>query len=136
MKIVLEERAKLVALGLGYYQFLETDSFEPAAIGITNDNILIYSDFEPDEIQNDAFAFSVKKFISLCDVKSVIVEKIVKHNELKRFMRLNIVMKDIELSTYFYFDKADKKYMKKVIKELKYADIRIVKRTVDLRPIA
>lgn len=136
MKIVLEERAKLVALGLGYYQFLETDAFEPAAIGVTNDNIVIYSDFGPDEIQNDAFAFSVKKAIPLSEIKSVVVEKIVKHEELKRFMRLNIVMKDVELSTFFYFDKVDKKYMKKVIKELKYADIRIVKRTVDLRPIA
>lgn len=136
MKIVLEERAKLSALGLGYYQFLESDSFEPAAIGVTNDNLLIYSDFEPDEIQNDAFAFSIKKAIPLSSIKSVIIEKITKHDDLKRFMRLNIVMKDVELSTFFYFDKVDRKYMNKVIRELKYSDIRIVKRTVDLRPIA
>ena len=136
MKIVLEDRPKLVALGLGYYQFVEGDYFEPAAIGVTKDSVVIYSDYEPDEIQNDAFAFSVKKTIRLGDVKSVIVEKIVRHAELKRFMRLNIIMKDVELSTFFYFDKVDKKYMNKVIRELKYADIRVVKRTVDLRPIA
>lgn len=135
MKIELEEKSKLVALGLGYYQFLEGDSFEPAAIGMTNEGIVIYSDLEPDEIQNDAFAFSIKKFIPINEVKTVIIEKIVKNKDLARFKRLNIITKNIDESTYFYYDTFDAKQMKRFIGALKYAEIRVVKHRVDLSPI-
>lgn len=135
MKIELEEKSKLVALGLGYFQFIETDSFEPAAIGLTSENIVLYSDYEPDEIQNNAFAFSIKKIVPLQQVKTVVIEKIRKNRELERFDRLVIIMKNVPDTITFYYDKRDAKYMKRVIGAFKYAEIRVVTRSVDLSPI-
>lgn len=135
MKIELEEKSRLVALGLGYFQFIESDSFEPAAIGVTSENIVLYSDFEPDEIQNDAFAFSIKKIIPLNKIKTVVIEKIKKNPELERFNRLVIILKNVDESVTFYYDKRDAKYMKRIIGAFKYAEIRVVTRSIDLSPI-
>lgn len=136
MKIELEEKAKLVALGVGYYQIIDGDKFEPAAIGFSDEKIVIYSDFEPDEIQTKAFAYSIKKAIPVSEIKAVIIEKIANNRELNRFNRIQIIMKAVEESTCFYYDKNDKKYMKRFFGALKYAEIRIIKRTVDLSPAA
>jgi len=135
MKIELEEKAKLIALGLGYYQIIDGDYFEPAAIGFTNEKIVIYSDYEPDEIQASALAYSIKRVIPINEIKTVVIEKLKKDSDLKRFIRLNFILKNTEDSTCFYFDKRDKKYMKRFIGAIKYAEIRVVKHTVDLTPI-
>ncbi len=135
MKIELEEKSKLVALGLGYFQFIETDSFEPAALGVTSDNIVIYSDYQPDEIQNNKFAFSIKKIVPLGDIKTIVIEKIHKNKELDRFNRIVVIMKNIPDTITFYYDKRDAKYMKRVIGAFKYAEIRVVSRSIDLSPI-
>ena len=136
MKIELEEKAKLIALGLGYCQLVDDDLFEPAAIGFTNERIVIYSDYEPDEIQTDALAYSVKIAIPVNEIKTVVIEKITKNSELNRFYRLNIITKNVDDSMCFYFDKYDKKYMKRFIGALKHAEIRVTKHKVDLRPIS
>lgn len=136
MKIELEEKAKLIALGLGYYQIVDGELFEPAAIGFTNERIVIYSDYEPDEIQVSAVAYSIKKVIPLNDIKTVVIERLKKDADLKRFYRFNFILKNTEDSTCFYYDKADAKFMKRFIGALKYAEIRVVKHNIDLRPIA
>lgn len=135
MKIVLEEKAKLVSLGIGYCQIIDGDYFEPAAIGFTNEAIVIYSDQSPDEIQNDTYAYSIKKKIPLSGIKAVVIEKL-KHNpDLKYFCRLNIITNVVENSVSFYYDTCDKKFMKRFIGACKFAEIRVTKASIDMRPI-
>ena len=44
-------------------------------------------------------------------------------------------MKNVSDTITFYYDKRDAKYMKRVIGAFKYAEIRVVTRSVDLSPI-
>ena len=135
MKINLEERAKLVALGIGYCQIIDGDFFEPAAIGFTNENIVIYSDQAPDEVQHDGYTYSIKKKIPITSIKCVVIEKL-KHNDyIERYYRLNIVTRVIENSVSFYFNRYDMKYMKRFIGACKFAEIRVTKASIDMRPI-
>ena len=135
MKIILEERAKLVTLGIGYCQFIDGDFFEPAAIGFTNDDIVIYNDQTPDEIQHDGYVYGIKKRIPVQGVKCVVIEKLCRNADLSRFCRINIITRVIENSVSFYVDRNDMKFIKRFIGACKFAEIRVTKASIDMRPI-
>lgn len=134
MKILLEEKNSLVALLPGYYQLVPGDPFTPCALGLTDDALLIYDDYAPDEIHTDSYIYRVKKKIPLSDIQSVLNEKLNHNKNLDYFNRFNIIAKVVECSSYLYYRKSDYVLAKKILKKMKARGIRVKNVRVDVAP--
>jgi len=132
MKIELEGKKSLLSLIPGFYQFGPNESFSPCALGLTESSLIVYNDYAPDEIRQDAFLYRIKKEINLQDLKTIITQKIKHNSDVDRFDRLNIIQKEIESSFFIYYLKKDKPFVKTMIKKIKKAGIPIKKMSISL----
>ncbi|HPS18874.1 MAG TPA: hypothetical protein PLR04_01940 [Bacilli bacterium] len=132
MKIELEGKNLLLCLLPGYYQFGPNEPFSPCALGLTEKSLIIYNDYAPDEIHQDAFLYRIKKEIPFEEIKVVINQKIKQNVDLDYFNRLNIIYKVIDNSFFLYYLKKDKALVKKMIKKMKTAGLVFKKMKVNL----
>ena len=132
MKIELEGKKSLLSLIPGFYQFGPNDSFSPCALGLTENSLIVYSDYAPDEIRQDAFLYRIKKETNLVDIKTIIIQKIKHNSEIDRFDRLNIIQKNVDNSFFIYFLKKDKSLIKNMIKKMKQNGVTIKKMSISL----
>ena len=132
MKIELEGKKSLLSLIPGFYQFGPNESFSPCALGLTENSLIVYSDYAPDEIRQDAFLYRIKKETNLVDIKTIIIQKIKHNSEIDRFDRLNIIQKDVDNSFFIYYLKKDKPLIKDMMKKMKQGGITIKKMSISL----
>ena len=132
MKIELEGKKSLLSLIPGFYQFGPNESFSPCALGLTENSLIIYNDYAPDEIRQDAFLYRIKKEVNLDDLKTIITQKIKHNSDIDRFDRFNIIQKEVENSFFIYYLKKDKPLIKNMIKKMKQAGITIKKMSISL----
>ncbi|HOZ02554.1 MAG TPA: hypothetical protein PKV57_01965 [Bacilli bacterium] len=132
MKIELEGKKSLLGLIPGFYQFGPNEPFSPCALGLTESSLIVYSDYAPDEIRQDAFLYRIKKEINLADLKTIINQKIKRNSDIDRFDRLNIIQKEVENSFFIYYLKKDKALIKNMIKQMKQAGLIIKKMSISL----
>lgn len=132
MKIELEGKKSLLSLIPGFYQFGPNESFSPCALGLTENSLIVYSDYAPDEIRQDAFLYRIKKETNLVDIKTIIIQKIKHNSEIDRFDRLNIIQKNVDNSFFIYYLKKDKPLIKDMMKKMKQGGITIKKMSISL----
>ncbi len=132
MKIELEGKKSLLSLIPGSYQFGPNESFFPCALGLTENSLIVYNDYAPDEIRQDAFLYRIKKEVNLDDLKTIITQKIKHNSDIDRFDRFNIIQKEVENSFFIYYLKKDKPLIKNMIKKMKQAGIAIKKMSISL----
>lgn len=130
--ISLDEANLLIKTGFGYFQFEEKEKFTPALIGATSKTINIYNDNLPDGVDNLGLAYKVKVKIPYEEIVLITIDKLKKNKELKTFMRLNIICKDVNNCKFFYFKKNEKKFIKDVLKVIKSKRVKIKSRKVDV----
>lgn len=132
MKIELEGKKSLISLIPGFYQFGPNESFSPCALGLTENSLIVYNDYAPDEIRQDAFLYRIKKEVNLGDLKTIITQKIKHSSDIDRFNRLNIIQKEVENSFFVYYLKKDKILVKNMLKKIKQAGLTIKKMSICL----
>lgn len=132
MKIELEGKKSLISLIPGFYQFGPNESFSPCALGLTENSLIVYNDYAPDEIRQDAFLYRIKKEVNLSDLKTIITQKIKHSSDIDRFNRLNIIQKEAENSFFVYYLKKDKTLVKNMLKKIKQAGLTIKKMSICL----
>ncbi|HKM10078.1 MAG: hypothetical protein PHI75_00530 [Bacilli bacterium] len=132
MKIELEGKKSLISLIPGFYQFGPNESFSPCALGLTENSLIVYNDYAPDEIRQDAFLYRIKKEVNLSDLKTIITQKIKHSSDIDRFNRLNIIQKEVENSFFVYYLKKDKTLVKNMLKKIKQAGLTIKKMSICL----
>ncbi len=130
--ISLEEANLLIKTGFGYIQFEKKEKFSPALIGATAKGLNIYNDNLPDGVDNVGLAYNIKMKIPYEQIVLITIDKLKKNRELKTFMRLNIICKDVSRSQFFYFKKSEKKFIKGVLKVIKSKHVKIKSRKVDV----
>ncbi len=132
MKIELEGKKSLISLVPGFYQFGPNESFSPCALGVTESSLIVYNDYAPDEIHQDAFLYRIKKEVSITDIKTIINQKIKHNSSVDRFNRLNVIQKEVDNSFFIYYLKKDKALIEKMFKKMKQAGIVIKKMSISL----
>ena len=132
MEIILEAQDQINIVVPGLFQFEENGLFEQAAIAVTNDAIVIFSDARPDSITEDKAYYSIKRRFELNESQHVVMENLHAEGELNTFKRFNIIQTDANSSFFFYFKKKDSKFADKFFAELKGRSIVNSKRGVDL----
>ncbi len=130
--ISLEEANLLIKTGFGFFQFVKKEKFTPALIGATSNSINIYNDNLPDGVDNLGLAYKIKVKIPYQEIVLITIDKLKKNKELKRFMRLNIICKDVNNSKFFYFKKSEKGFIKQLLKVVKHKHVKVKKRKVDV----
>lgn len=136
MKVVLNEVDQIFRLTPCIAQIDESKKFYPCVLGITENNLVLFSDLQPDVQTSDELVYDVKMRIPVEDVIAIIYEKIKGDPKLTAYHRINVIHKVVDNSFHIYFLRADKKMMKLFLKNLKYkTEINIKKRKVDLSPI-
>ena len=132
MKIELEGKKSLISLIPGFYQFGPNESFSPCALGLTENSLIVYNDYAPDYIRQDAFLYRIKKEVNLGDLKTIITQKIKHSSDIDRFNRLNIIQKEVENSIFVYYLKKDKTLVKNMLKKIKQSGLTIKKMSICL----
>lgn len=131
MKIVLNEANQIRAISPCIAQLERGGDFFPCAIALTDVDLIIFSDYEPDLITQNETCYDVKIRIPLESIMTIVYEKIKKNEELEPYRRINVINRIVENSSSIYFLKADNKKVLDFLKEVKKHDIKVKKRKVD-----
>ena len=112
-------------------QITQNAKFSQCAIGITKQEILLYSDMEPNRIVDNVYFYNAFATLSINEVVTFVKSEIRRNEELRNFIRLDIFMKDVGLSKILYFPKKDIVRLNKFLKVAKQAKIKIIKNIVN-----
>ena len=132
MILKVDEYNSVNAMIAGLFQFAENDLFSQAELAITDNEVLIYDDHEPDQVNGDTYHYSVKKRVPLDDIKLVLNEKIIHNKEMSNLGRLMFAHMEDEQSFVFYYFVNDKKELKRFLSALKAVHIKCRKLPIDL----
>lgn len=127
----LEKQQYLIDLVPCLCQIKPNDKFSQCAIGITEKEILIYSDMEPTRNTGDVFWYKPFCTIVLEDVINIIRSEIKGNDELKQYLRLDILQKNLDECKMVYFLKTDKAKIARFISAAKKAKVKILNNVVD-----
>ena len=132
MILNVDEYNAVNAMIPGLFQFNENDLFSQAELAVTDDELLIYDDSAPDEVDGDKYHYAVKKRISLDDIKVVLIEKIIHNKELSNLGRLEFAMMEGDQTVVFYYFVEDKKLVSNFIDALEELHIKCKNTKIDL----
>ena len=132
MILNIDEYNAVNAMIPGLFQFSENDLFTQAELAVTDDELLIYDDSAPDEINGDNYHYAVKKRISLDDIKVVLIEKIIHNREMSNLGRLEFAMMEDDQTVVFYFYVEDRKLVSNFVDTLEELHIKCKKTKIDL----
>ncbi len=135
MNFILENSSNISSYLFGLFQFQKDGVFDHAVIGITEDELRFYNDGSKGEEKEEGLFYPVLKTVKFEDISKIFVEKL-KHNKaVKKYSRINFVMKDKTSSFFVYFTSKEKASVKKFLKVVKKKKIKVKKRKVDLSRI-
>lgn len=130
MKVSLDKQDQLLELIPCLCQFTPNSKFGKGVIGITKTEFLLYSDMEPTKIINDVFYYTPYATLEIKDIITLVKSEIKKNNDLKKYIRVDILCRDAEDSKIFYFPKASNSKLARLIKAAKKAKLPVVDSTV------
>ena len=125
--ISVEKQPYLIEFVPCLCQIIKNAKFSQCAIGITKQEILLYSDMEPNRIVDNVYFYNAFATLPISEVVTFVKSEIRRNEELRNFIRLDIFMKDVSQSKILYFPKNDKLRLTKFLKAAKQAKIKIVK---------
>ena len=132
MILNVDEYNSITAIIGGLFQFKENDLFSQAELAATEKELLIYDDHAPDEIKGETYHYTIKKRVSLDDIKVVLDEKIIHNKDMAHLGRLAIVLDDEDQSFFFYYFVNDKREVASFLKTLAAYRIKSKKIKIDL----
>ena len=139
MKIDLDEYTNVRELISGLFQFDPMQKFSPAAMAVTDEELLFYDDSAPDEKQSIHLIYHIKKRIKLENVMIVLHDKFKKNKYLKNMARINFLVEEedeegdtdnVEVAFYYYLD--EQSAAERFVRELKSLGVKVKKRKVDI----
>ncbi len=105
--------------------------FSQCAIGITKQELLLYSDMKPNRIMDNVYFYNAFVTLSLKEVVTLVKSDIRRNEELRKYTRLDIFMRDVSQSKILYFLNTDKPKLLRFLKTAKQLKVKIVKNIVD-----
>lgn len=118
MKINLDEYDNVNSLISGLFQFGENELFSQAALGVTEEEFLLYDDHRPTDKNNGVYHYTVKKRFKVNKYDFVIDETIRGNPELSNYGRLFFYSTDEERCFEFYYMVNDRREVNKFLKYL------------------
>lgn len=118
MKINLDEYDNVNSLISGLFQFGENEPFSQAALGVTEEEFLLYDDHRPTDKNNGVYHYTVKKRFKVNKYDFVIDETIRGNPELSNYGRLFFYSTDEERCFEFYYMVNDRREVNKFLKYL------------------
>ena len=131
MAVNIEKQQYLIEFVPCLCQIEKNAKFARCAIGITKKEILFYSDMEPNNIVGEVFYYKAFATIPIDTVVTFVRSEIIRNEELRNYIRLDIFTKDIANCKIVYFPKNDKNKLLRLLKAAKQLKIKIVKNVVD-----
>ncbi len=118
MKINLDEYDNVNSLISGLFQFGENELFSQVALGVTEEEFLLYDDHRPTDKNNGVYHYTVKKRFKVNKYDFVIDETIRGNPELSNYGRLFFYSTDEERCFEFYYMVNDRREVNKFLKYL------------------
>lgn len=131
MNISLDKQQYLQEIIPCLCQIAPNTKFVKGAIGITKSEILIYSDMEPNRNNGDVGFYFPFATLPINDIVTLVKSDIKKNEELKKYIRLDIFMKDYDNCKIIYFLKSDKSKLLNFLKLTKKSKIKIVNNVIN-----
>ena len=135
MNYEIENSANIKSYFFGLFQFEKNAAFEHAVIGVSEEELYFYNDSKQGELKEEGYFYSVIKTVKFADISKIILEKL-KHNKaVKKYKRLNFILKDKNESFFVYFTSKEASFAKKFLKVAKKKKVKVGKKKVDLSRI-
>lgn len=131
VSLSLEKQQYLIELVPCLCQIKPNDKFSQCAVGITEKEILIYSDMEPSRNTGDVFYYNTFATIELKEVVNLVKSEMKNNEELKKYIRLDIFHKDLNKCRILYFLKTNKAKLTRFIAAAKKAKVKTINHVVD-----
>lgn len=131
MNISLDKQQYLLEIIPCLCQTSPNTKFIKGAIGITKNEILIYSDMEPNRNNGDVGFYFPFATLPLNSIITLVKSDIKKNHELKKYIRLDIFMKEMNDCRIIYFLKSDKSRLMNFLKLTKKAKVKLVNNVVN-----
>ena len=103
MNISLDKQQYLLEIIPCLCQPAPNTKFIKGAIGITKSEILIYSDMEPNRNNGDVGFYFPFATLPLNDIVTLVKSDIKKNRDLKKYIRIDIFMKELNDCRIIYF---------------------------------
>lgn len=131
MNISLDKQQYLLEIIPCLCQITPNTKFIKGAIGITKSEILIYSDMEPNKNNGDVGFYFPFATLPLNNVISLVKSDIKKNYDLKKYIRLDILMNEVDDCKIIYFLKSEKNRLIRFLRLTKKAKIKLVNNVVN-----
>lgn len=131
MNISLDKQQYLLEIIPCLCQPAPNTKFIKGAIGITKTEILIYSDMEPNRNNGDVGFYFPFATLPINNVITLVKSTIKKNYELKKYVRLDIFMDDVNNCRILYFLKSDKSKLMDFLRITKKAKIKLVNNIIN-----
>ena len=131
MNISLDKQQYLLEIIPCLCQVTPNTKFIKGAIGITKNEILMYSDMEPNRNNGDVGFYFPFATLALSNVITLIKSDIKKNTELKKYIRLDIFMNEMNDCKIIYFLKSDKAKLMRFLRITKKAKIKLVNNVIN-----
>lgn len=131
MNISLDKQQYLLEIIPCLCQPAPNTKFIKGAIGITKTEILIYSDMEPNRNNGDVGFYFPFATLPINNVITLVKSTIKKNYELKKYVRLDIFMDDVNNCRILYFLKSDKSKLMDFLRITKKAKIKLVNNVIN-----
>lgn len=128
MNIQLEEQKKIIKACPVFYHLNKEDKLRPGLLCTSEESLVIYDDLCPDSEDTNTFVYNIKTRYLYEECISMVDEQITKPKKYKKYRRLNLILKNISMSPYFFYKKADKKRVKSFLKSLKRKKVKVIKK--------
>ena len=133
MAVNLENQQYLIELVPCLCQITKNAKFSQCAIGITKQEIMIFSDMEPNNIVGEVFYYKAFAKIPNKTVVTLVKSDIRRNEELRNFTRLDIFTRDINECRIVYFPNKDKAKLARFLKAAKTVKLKLTKNAVDYK---
>lgn len=131
MNISLDKQQYILEIIPCLCQITPNSKFIKGAIAITKKEFLLYSDMEPTRNNGDVGFYSPISTLQLDDVVTLVKSEIKKNYDLKKYIRLDILVKEMEDCKILYFLKSDKARLTRFFKATKRAKLKLVNNVVN-----
>ena len=133
MAVNLENQQYIIELVPCLCQINKNAKFSQCAIGITKQEIMIFSDMEPNFIVGEVFYYKPFAKIPNKTVVTLVRSEIRKNEELKKYTRLDIFTRDLNECRILYFPNKEKPKLARFLKAAKQVKIKITKNVVNYK---
>ncbi len=112
-------------------QIHENEKFSYCGIGISKQEILLYSDMEPNRIVDNVYFYNAFATLLVKEIVTLVKSEITRNEELRNYIRLDIFMKNAEDSKIIYFPKSDKSKVARFLRACKSVKLKVINNVIN-----